>query len=211
MKPYGRIYKRVRGLTLLELMVTLMIVSMAVGLLGQLMHQMAQVERRLEDEGATPAVHWASRAALRGLLEASLPESVSRPDTFSGDARQFHFSSTEAMALPGAALGRVQLRFEGSSQPNAEQRLVMQMAGGPQEGAPARPSVIMAWRGAPGRIDYLDEQGRWQSQWPYDPNVLRRPPQLVRLRLPAAQGGDLWLGTGTTQGPRPTLAYWLLQ
>lgn len=204
--------RALRGLTLLELMVTLLIVSMAVGLLGQLMHQMAQVERRLEEEGMVASVQWAPRAALRGLVEATLPEYVERPNLFTGDARQVRFSSAEAMSLPGSAHGRVQLRFEGSSQSSGEQRLVLQLEDPSlDEAQAARPAVLLAWHGEPGRIDYLDEQGRWQSQWPYDREVLRRPPRIVRLHLPASQGGDLLLGIAATQGPRPSLAYWMLQ
>ncbi len=201
-----------RGLTLLELMVTLMIVSMGVGLLGQLMHQMSQVERRLEEEGGSASVHWASRLALRGMVESALPEFVSRPNFFTGDARQVRLASAEALELPGSAQGRLQLRFEGSSLPGGEQRLVLDMEGAGGLEAPApRPTVLLSWRGEPGRIDYLDEQGRWQAQWPYDLEVLRRPPRVMRLHLPASQGGDLWLSIATTQGPRPSLADWMLQ
>lgn len=201
----------VRGLTLLELMVTLMIVSMALALLGQLMHQMSQVERRLEEDAQAESVHWAPRMALRSLLESVLPEMISLPDTFVGNERQLYFSSADTLAFSGAAQGRMSLRFEGSDRPDGEQRLSLQAVGRVAEGADAAPSVLLRWQGEPGRIEYLDEKGNWQQRWPNDPEALRRPPRLLRLILPKSQGGTMWLAVGVSTGPRASLGHWAKQ
>lgn len=200
----------VRGLTLLELMVTLMIVSMALALLGQLMHQMSQVERRLDEEAQSEEVHWAPRMALRNLLDAALPELVGRPETFVGDEHQLAFSSAEALPLPGAAQGRMRLRFEGGS-PGGEQRLVLEPVGGQAEASRPAGAVLLRWSGEPGHIAYMDDKGNWQTHWPSGPEAIRRPPRLLRLVLPKSQGGTLWLAMGVNTVPRASLAHWASQ
>lgn len=146
-----------RGLTLIELLVTLVITSMVLALLMQMLDQGRQLEARMQrvSESASDAPWRMSllREAVRGLL----PGVEREPDGFRGDELGFSGATLAAPDARGsiAKLLRVRLvaRAEG-------QQLQLEWAG------PNQVLVVAQWTTRDGHMRYVDAQGVRHDQWP---------------------------------------------
>lgn len=189
-----------RGLTLLEMLVTLVIIGLAMGLIGQAMGQFVRVERLLERSGVEGQTQLMRREQVRSLLAGLLTEQVNRPDLVRGDAAGLQFQSTAAAAF-GAPVGatlKLSLEADGPLQ-----RLRLKTA------ADEEPVELLRWTGSPGRIAYQDRKGEWHASWPVDPERVRRLPRAIRLELGPEAGGVLMAPMVSTEPARVRLADWV--
>lgn len=207
--------RQFRGMTLLEVLVTLLIVGMVAGLAAQGLQQLARVERMLEEVGAEGQQRMLRREWLRGLIAAALPEQINTPLQFAGDAAGFRLSSALALELPlggvgsgaGPAASTGSVRIELRSEPDGLQQL--RLRGLSESGVGEQSGLaLLSWRGEAGRIHYQDHQGVWHERWPVNVDAMRRPPAMVRLDLGAEAGGVLLAPVAGREPPRARLSDW---
>lgn len=149
-----------RGLTLLELLVTLLIVSFVVAILSQALSQLARIERLLEG-GQLRSAAVALRAEwVRGALAGLLP-GAGQTEHFSGSERELTGVSTEVPQWPAPGLARLHLRLRAD-----DRNGVMVLEQLPEAGGGGEPVVLLQWPGREGRFMYLDTQDRWVDRWP---------------------------------------------
>lgn len=192
-----------RGFTLVEMLVTLALMAMISALLWQALQQVLRVEQLLQRSGVDGQLDVVRREWLRGLIQASLVEQSGAPQQLQGDNQQLTIASAEALGLPGTQAAKLLIRFESDAR-SGRQRLMLSEA--PPTDAfdeglrtPAAPVEVLAWRGKPGAIRFLDARGQWFDQWP--------PPMSVRLA--AAAGEDEAMRAARAAIPRLPRAVWL--
>jgi prepilin-type N-terminal cleavage/methylation domain-containing protein len=216
------------GFTLIEMLVTLVIVATITALLWQAMHQFMRVEQLLQRSGVDGQLDTVRREWLRGLIQASLAEQIGAPRQFQGDGQQLTVASAEVLDMPGLQASSLQIQLESDASSGRQRLLVVEakaaslfrqgLRGDPQ------PIGLIAWQGRPGAIRYLDVGGQWHDQWPpqrsaavmsADEDLVRlaqaampRLPRAVLLDLGAEVGGPLVVSMSVTDPGRPTLAQW---
>jgi len=192
-----------RGFTLMEMLVTLALMAMISALLWQALQQVLRVERLLERSGVDGQLEIVRREWLRGLIQASLVEQTGAPRQLQGDAQQFTVASADALHLPGLKSDRLLLRLESDARSGSQRLLVAEAppadAFAQGAAAPAAPVEVLAWRGRPGVIRFLDGNGQWFEQWPPAPAAL----------LAAASGEDDAMRTARAAVPLLPKAVWL--
>lgn len=149
-----------RGLTLLEMLVTLVIVSLVVTILSQAMSQLARIERLLEGGQLRSTVvalraEWV-RAALAGLMPS--PTDAER---LRGSERELRGLSSEVPQWPLSGPARLHLRLR-----TEERGVSTTLELLPEGDAGKAPVQLMQWSGREGRFRYLDAQGQWGGQRP---------------------------------------------
>ncbi len=163
-----------RGLTLLELLVTLVIAAAAVTILGQAVWQVYRIESLLADErvrGQTALLRaeWV-RHALAGLRAGD-----------SGDAGRLRGGERELSGMTSNPIGTsmtgfgplaLRLRFN----PASGDTVLEHVTSGRTLGETVQP--LLQWPGDRGRFVYLKIDGGEERQWP--PAMGQQPP------LPAA-------------------------
>ena len=149
-----------RGLTLIEMLVTLVIVAMVAAILGQALAQLARIERLLES-GQLRSASAALRAEwVRDALTALLPAQDSS-EQLRGSARELDGSTSIYPQLQASGQTRLRLRLLTDAQ-GQQTRLELL----PPDGAGTAPVLLLSWPGRDGRLRYLDAQGRWHDEWP---------------------------------------------
>jgi prepilin-type N-terminal cleavage/methylation domain-containing protein len=149
-----------RGLTLLEMLVTLVIVSLVVTILSQAMSQLSRIERLL-DGGRLGSTAVALRAEwVRSALAALLP-GTTQAEQLQGSARELTALSSEVPRWPVSGLGRLHLRLRTDDRTGSTALELL-----PEAGQDRDPAVLMRWAGGEGRFMYLDAQDRWIDRWP---------------------------------------------
>lgn len=154
--------RRQFGLTLIEMLVTLAIVSALVGLLSQAMGQLYRIERLL-DSGQLAARSRALRLEqVRIAVEAALPVARDATTAFVGDVRSVKFLSSEvpSVAPTGPAAMTLELHFDEDSQ-QTQLRAKVQPAG-----RAASTWIVQSWPGKTGQLTYIDRKGKSQESWP---------------------------------------------
>jgi prepilin-type N-terminal cleavage/methylation domain-containing protein len=173
-----------RGFTLLEMLVTLVIVALVAAILAQALAQVSRIER-LMDGGSLRSASAAVRIEwVRTALE-SLQPGVLNIEHFRGSARELQGLSSAVPMLPTVGSARLHLRLVASSD-RSQTHLVLQ-----PEGPDAEPVVLHSWVGNEGRFVYLDTAGVWLEQWPVAATAGVSGPATSSLpRAVALQTGD---------------------
>lgn len=160
----GSVPGRQAGTTLMETLVTLVIVSMVAGLVAEGLFQIARAERSLsagQMESRLEALHaiWV-RDALEGLLVSSAEPA----DQLVADASTLRGVTTLSPLsdLNGPHPLRLKLL---SVEGQALSRLVMQGGAG-RTGAATSELVLLEWPTEGAHWQYLDDQGQVSREWP---------------------------------------------
>lgn len=195
-----------RGFTLVEMLVTLAIMSMIAALLWQGMQGMFRVERLLQRSGVEGQLVTVRREWVRSLVRAGEVEPLGAERRWKGDSSNLQLASTEALNLPGMGGHVFNLTLSDAPEGSVQSlRLVEVLPSGVVRVEPPRSIELLQWRGRPGRLRYLDGERGWVDQWP--------PPESLRLtgmaerdlvleaqamlpRLPAA----VWIELGEEAG-----------
>ena len=200
--PPGRIPQRRRlgaapGLTLLEMLAVLVLVS----LLGTLLIQGAgfflgkyAMAKRVHRGAAAAALrqHW-----FISTVQAMVPSRLAAR-RFAGDASSFEGVTLQALAAePGLPVrARWSIDLDGASE-----IVVYSQEGG-------EPWTVLAADGGGLAFQYADEAGRWHDHWPLDTDPRNphreRIPHMIRLISP--DGGTVWLAR-TELYPEPVPNY----
>ena len=164
MRPRQRA-RRSRGFTLLEMLVTLVVVSLVAGVLGQALFQLARIERLLEG-GQLSSMADAVRANwVRSAIEFLLPGEEGSSERLVGSERELEGLSADVPMLPAPGLAKLHLRLEFDAAAGATQLQLLDSAAflGKEANAPV---VLLSWPGREGRFRYLDGAGVWHENWP---------------------------------------------
>lgn len=164
MRPRQRA-RRGRGFTLLEMLVTLVVVSLVAGVLGQALFQLSRIERLLEG-GQLSSMADAVRANwVRSAIEFLLPGEEGSSERLVGSERELEGLSADVPMLPAPGLAKLHLRLEFDAAAGATQLQLLDSAAflGKEANAPV---VLLSWPGREGRFRYLDDAGVWHENWP---------------------------------------------
>lgn len=175
-----------RGLTLLEMLVSLVIVSLVVTILAQAMGQLARIERLLEGGQLRSAVvalraEWV-RTALNGLLPGSI-----EAERLRGSERELQGMSSEVPQWPSSGPARLHLRLR--TDPRGESTS-LELLPDPVAGSEAAAVLLLQWPGREGRFVYLDAQGNWGDRWPPASSTAPDPSAVASRTLPRAVALD---------------------
>ena len=184
---------RASGFTLLETIVTLVVVSLIVTVLMQMLHQALGLRGRL--------LRYERASRTSGLQEQWFRDTVSSavadlPDAYGAmSGTPDSLELVTPVPLEGEGLQRVQWRLERDASGYA-----LTYA---HDGGPALPVVPGPLREA--AFAYLDAEGRWQPEWKPDEAALDVLPRMVRLQAETATGGELlWVVPVYADPRRPT-------
>ncbi|MDM4767544.1 type II secretion system protein [Pelomonas sp. SE-A7] len=204
-----------RGFTLVEMLVSMVIVAMISAMLWQAMQLVMRVELMLQGATAESQLNMVRREWVRGLIEGALPEQLNlEKPQFQGDATELRLASGEALDLPGVAGGRIRLRLVHLP---AERRNELQMSSLESEVesslAQAQPAVVLLrWQGPAATFKYLGDDGQWLEQWPVAlpaaGAMVPHLPRAVLMNLGAATGGPLLASIGSDEAPRMRRLDW---
>ncbi|MCX2865116.1 prepilin-type N-terminal cleavage/methylation domain-containing protein [Paucibacter sp. PLA-PC-4] len=175
----------VLGFTLLETLVTLVLVSIVAALMSQGLFQVARIEVLLQGQQLVGQMETLRRIWVQQCLEGLMPGLQETPDRFRGDQRQL--SGISSLVPLADSVGPTRLRMFihfNDQNGRSEVRLAV--------GADGVESVVLIdWAGQRGAWRYMDAAGEWQPQWPPAMGVQTQAlPRLIALD-PGAGGG--WL------------------
>lgn len=193
------------GFTLLETIVTLVIVSMIVVVLMQALQQSLGLRTRLlrherEVRAAVLQEQWFRESV--GSAIADLPDALGAMD---GNARGLSLVSAAPLSGPGLS------KLYWSLQPvPGGVALAYSEAGG-------KPMTILAGPLTDAAFDYLDGEGRWLQEWKVPPvaetaaganemlprEVPDQLPRMVRLHATTPSGNELMWLVAIAASPRP--------
>ena len=201
-----------RGFTLMEMLVTLVILSMISTLLWQALQQMAAMERLLQSTGAQSQLLMIRREWIRNLIETALPEKQNAAVVFQGDGRALKLASAETFNLPRLGVGALQLslRHDPSQRHNRITLAPMQSEGFDALASTVEmPSItLLSWTGEPARFSYQDRTGKWHDEWPVPQALVKRLPSSVKIDLGDEAGGTLHIAVSANALPMPRRLDW---
>lgn len=158
-----------KGFTLLEMLVTLVMVSLIGLILSQAMFQIGKVEQLLEEEHLRSMDVSLRAIWVHDALTALLPGQVATHERFGGGASSLHGVSTAVPQFPNAGVGFVSFSLKFNAELGRTELLLVD-----EEAAEGRttlkegrtPTVLLSWPGPQGRFQYQDVAGRWHDRWP---------------------------------------------
>ncbi len=190
-RPFSPRSRRVSGFSLLEAIVTLVIVSLLVTVLMQALSHALSLRTRL--------LRFQSEARVDFLQEAWFRETVAGAQVDLGDA----FGGIEGTSQSLAYATPAPLVADGMA------RVRWWIAPGGQGGASLHYAdsattdlVIVAGPLEQAEFSYMDHQGEWHREWQPEKDADEAMPQLVRFEARTGRGTLYWLVPLVTD-PRP--------
>lgn len=183
MKPPTR---RARGFTLMEALVTLIVISTVSALVWHALAQTARVERMLdagalEPQGDALRLLWARRA-----IESLVPLAEGDANRFVGTASKLSGLASEAPGWPTSPAAAFELELVHNTVAGRSE-LVLRLEG--DRDNPPRVAISLAqWAGPPGSMQYLGHDGSWSDRWPQE--TVSGTPRVLPLAIGIATGSD---------------------
>ena len=148
----------------MEMLVTMVLVSLVAALLGQAMFQLGRIERllagvQLDGLAQSVRVSW-----VRALIDGTVPGQVGSVDRFKATERLITGLSVAVPDFPESTAERYELALVTSTD-GSKTRLVLTRQRA--EGHTAE-TTLLEWPGREGRLRFLSEDDRWLTQWPPD-------------------------------------------
>lgn len=178
-----------RGLTLIELLVTMVLLGFIVALMSGAFVQIAQMLRISSEHGNGFSSRWTQSRALQDLV-ANLAADPELPKPLEGTAARIELTT---LSLPPAASGapqRATLELKtGDYSAEADATTVLQVAGTPVSfgSAAVKPFELARYRGRLVFV-FLDATGKESRQWPpLGATQLGKLPSAIGLRDEARQ------------------------
>ena len=198
---------RSSGFTLVEMLVTLVILAMISGLLWQAMQQIGRIEGVMQSAGVESQRQVVRREWLRSLLESALAGQLNTVPQFSGDSNGMRLASAEAPDIPGLGAGLVQLRLKRDERVQRNELLIGPAV--PDTAVAERVwTTLLAWTGPMAGFKYLDEKGSWLEAWPRPGVAIPGLPVAVLIEAGDEAGGPLIAGIAVTEPARTRRIDW---
>lgn len=156
---------RRHGFTLLEMLVTLVVVSLVAGLLGQALFQLSRIERLLEGGQLSSMADTVRADWVRSAIESLLPGEQGSSERLVGSERELEGLSADVPMLPAPGLAKLHLRLEFDAATGNTQLQLLDTFAVPGQ-VTSTPVVLLSWPGREGRFRYLDDTGQWHEDWP---------------------------------------------
>ncbi len=168
------------GFTLLEMLVTLLIVSLVAAIVWQAMGQLARIEGLLEQGQMQGLAQTVRGEWVRSALASLMPGTPDSAERFQGSATELSGLSADVPRWPAPGLAVLHLRLVRDAEGRST---VLQLVDDAADGSTTGPVVtpLLSWAGSEGRFLFEDDQGQWQDQWP--PLSLKKAPPLPRAVL----------------------------
>jgi general secretion pathway protein J len=166
---------RQSGMTLIELLVSLVILGFVVSIMSGAFFQVAQVVRIAENVNGQFQPQWLRLHALTDLVGNLVIQDVEHP--FEGDSAGF---SGYSLSLPQADWGHVQqfqTKLESNPQGGTDLTLISDNE---------KPLVIASWA-VPVKLEYLATDGSSQAMWPPFGKVINEMPAGVVVRASSGE------------------------
>ena len=211
---------RIQGFTLMEMLVVLIITSLAAGLLMEASGHVLGLQSRLNGQlqrlrGPALSADW-----LRQVVQGLQPDYSDGDHQFKGSTRGFAGLTTNSLSgdYGGMAAFAVRMDYDnatdtttlryapGAGPGTVDARLPDALPEG--LGGGNRPVALLRWRGNAQRLRYWDERGQPHEDWPPPLGQARPLPSAISLEVADGAGstGPSLLVVATTQGPYwPTL------
>ncbi|MDO8890549.1 MAG: type II secretion system protein [Sulfurimicrobium sp.] len=179
-----------RGFTLLEILVVLVIVSLASGILFQAMGQVAHLQKKFGVE----LVHAQQGEMLSNWFQQSieglLPDYPDGKNKFSGSERRLSGLTTNPLAAENGVPSPLvwELAFDAGT---GETRLLY---GASKDAAP-----VISWLGNKGKFTYLDSKGELHESWP--PRLGLWPQLPAAIRVETLRDGEPAIIMAVPMGP----------
>lgn len=179
---------RCRGFTLLEVLVVLVIVSLAMGLLLQGLHHTLRLQERFSQEmfnGRTAAMQ---SSWYREVVNGLMPDHAQGKNRFKGERQRFEgLTVSPLLGDPGSP---VAFALELRSDPRSKQSSLNYVAGDDSV-------EIMSWTGE-AEFVYFDDKGEPHDAWPPFLGQWPQLPSSIRLKT---GGGDTAVLVAAPKGP----------
>lgn len=169
------------GFTLLEALVTLVVVSLIITLLMQALSQSLDLRARLLRHEGQTRVAGLQEQWFRDTVGSAMPDLADALGAMKGNRDGFELVTPQPLAGPGLERVRWQLQpvDGGWSLHYADSRLgEIEVLHGPLDDAV---------------FEYLDGQGEWVAEWNPPVDAMEVLPRMVRLRAVTSEGELLWL------------------
>ncbi len=187
-----------RGFTLLETLVTLVIVAMVAGLIFEALYQLGRLEQRLGGEQLMAQTSRLREIWLQQTLEGLQSGAKESSESFRGGARELTGLTSLAPRAQahGPQLVGLQLRRVVDRD---ETELLLTFPG--LDAAASNPTVLARWPGDSGRWRYQADSGEWLSAWPPASGTPQALPKVIAL-----ERADGLLVVATPAAPGEALA-----
>lgn len=168
-----------RGLTLVELLVSMVILGFVMLLVSETVKQVAQVARAADDTTRGFSERWASGWSASGLFaNLVVPPEAGEQAAFKGDPTRVE--GYTAQPLSGSESGMEPFSLELRASDDGR-RTELTAPAGTRDGSGANAAVARF----PGRAEFafIDRQGRTQATWPPFTRTGETPEELPRVVL----------------------------
>ncbi len=177
------------GLTLMEVLVALTILSLLGSVLWQSLAQMARVERLIAGDALREPTDMLHMQWVRRLLEAAMPAGQAETDSFRGEQDRVEGFSTDVPMWPANTAAAFSLRL-GHDSESGLYTLDLQIGSATSFVPQAKPVRLLGWQGGPGQFEYMADDGTWHGRWPVQTlgSQDRTLPRMVALRTGSPDG-----------------------
>lgn len=195
---------RPRGFTLIETLVTLVIVAIITSLVAEGLFQVARIEQSLQSERAKPRLEALHTDWVVMTLKGLTVTDPALDPAFRGTATELSGQSTLAPTLQNDGPTDVRLTLESI---DGKSRLWLEV--GAHGAQPATRTPLGEWPWPDVRWVYQDQRGVAHAEWPpvapgADTPTLQALPSLIRLETPS--GRQLLLAAAPANNYLPWVA-----
>ena len=193
--------QRMRGFTLMEVLVVLILVAIISGLLMQGFTYMLQLQQRFafylrEQQRQQLQSYW-----IRSLVAGVTPVPENETYQFSGEDAVLRGMTLTALTAPLGVPRYFELALK-------QQDEAWQLAYDSGQGKTAVSWVLAEWAGGAGQFSYLDRGGQWHDQWPPKNPTGYQLPVAVRIQIAREAQPLQWIVAITgRRNPRKILFY----
>lgn len=181
---------KARGFSLLEAMVTLVIVSFVATILAQSLVHLLALRERVRDHDAAARAGLLHERWFRDTVSAAIADELGMPGAFEGGPDWVRLQTQNP--LRGDGIDVVEWRLAGAP----GQKTLEYTQGG-------QSWVVVAGRWQEPRFRFLDRKGRWHDAWPVADAKGEYLPRAVSLEAEANSGPTTWLVAMAADGSLP--------